>query len=198
MTNHSCLLFGPYLFMVEGKLQVVGSLGRFCLVCSFLHILACKGFHFFIVILTILFFPELPHLSFATMPTLITCVIQDGEPTMAPSIPASRTIPISASKLKKSVQRKINGEHAAPVPDPVIVPSFIKDNGTRVASYTRHASIFSKSKSAKKVSSHKKKKATKNHHFFAKFEAPDDCKESVSLAHSLRIEELQKLMKPHH
>jgi hypothetical protein len=185
-----------YLCKVEGKLQVEGSLGWFCLVFSVHHFLACKWFHFFIVILTILFLPELHHFSFSAMPTLITFIIEDGEPTMAPSIPASKTIPMSASKVKKSVQRTLNGEHAAPVPNPVFVGTFTKKNGTRVASYNRHAPI-TKSKSAKKVSPHKKKKASKHNPFFAKFEAPDDCKESVSLAHSLRIQELQNLMKPH-
>jgi hypothetical protein len=173
---------------------VEGSLEGSCWFFSSLHLPACKGFHFSIAILTILFFQELHHFSFSAMPTLITYVIQDGQPTMAPSIPASNTIPIPAPKWKTCVQVKLNGDLAVPVSKSVTVPSFRKKNGTLVASHTRHVSI-TKSKSAKKVPPYKKKKAT-NHHYFAKFEAPDDCKESVSLAYSLRIQEVQNLMKP--
>jgi hypothetical protein len=174
---------------------VEGSLVGFCWFFSVLHFPAFKGFHFFIGIPTILFFQELHHFSFPAMPTLITFVIHDGKPTMTPSIPASNTIPIpGAPKLKTCVQVKLNGDLAVHVSKSVTVPSFRKKNGTLVASHTWHVSI-NKSKSAKKVLSHKKKKATNRHHS-TKFEAQDDCKESVSLAYSLRIQEVQNLMKP--
>jgi hypothetical protein len=176
---------------------VEGSLVGFCQIFSVLHLPGCKGFHFFhlfTAILTILFFQELHHFSFSAMPTLITFVIQDGEPTMEPSIPASNTTLIPAHKLKTCVQVKLNGDLAVPVSKSVTVPSFRKKNDTLVFSHTRHVSI-NKSKSAKKVPLHKKKKAT-NHHYFTKFEAPGDCKETVSLAYSLCIQEVQNLMKP--
>jgi hypothetical protein len=126
---------------------------------------------------------------------------QDEDPTtMALPIRASNAMPGAAmefshlSNTKSSVQLNLIGVPSVPVTKSVVVPSSRKKNCTLVAAHTQHVSI-SKSKSAKKVSSHKKK-ATKNYHV-AKFVALDDYKESASLTHSLCILELQNLMKLH-
>jgi hypothetical protein len=89
-----------------------------------------QSFHFFHVVLAILFRPKLHRSSFSAMPTLITFVIQDEEPTMAPPIPTSNTIPISAPKMKNSVQLTLDGDIAVPVSKSFPVASFRKKNGT--------------------------------------------------------------------
>jgi hypothetical protein len=116
----------------------------------------------------------------------IPVLTQDEESIMALPISASNIIPVVSAPLMKAsaVQLNLFGRPSVPVTRSVTVPSYRKKNGTLVASHTRQVQV-SKFNSAKKDASNKKR----NKHVL-KFHAPNDCKESVSLAHYLRIQEL--------
>jgi hypothetical protein len=89
----------------------------------------------------------------------------------------------AVSKNKLSVQLNLRGVPSVPITKSVLVPAFRKRKETMVAVRTYQVKV-KKFKSTRKVTSR----------FAVEFQAPGDCKESVTLAHSLYNEELQNLM----
>jgi hypothetical protein len=130
------------------------------------------------------------------MPTLVTVEIEKVVATMATVKSPTKTKNISAfdktnpfeEKFTKT-QLNLHWKPAATTTKLVPVPSFRRKNGTLVAAHTRQVKINNN----KPPKPDLKKKAAKK---AAKFVARDDCKESVSLAYSLMIEEKQKLLHP--
>jgi hypothetical protein len=102
---------------------------------------------------------------------------------------------VGVPSVKKPLQLDLHGQLAVPLfTQSITVPSFCKKNGTIVGSHTRRIIRTVSSKSRKKATTQTKLQFARTGGS-AKFQAPDDCKASVSLAHSLRIEELQILMR---
>jgi hypothetical protein len=119
----------------------------------------------------------------------LNIITQDEGPTMAPPIFAPFPPPVPTTK-KSPFQPTINGKPSHITIKSVTVPTFRKKNGTLVASHIRFVEV-NNSKSLKKVTPNKKKNAPfKNRHTF-KLHSP-----STALAHSLHIDQLQKLLHP--
>jgi hypothetical protein len=130
-------------------------------------------------------------------------ITQDEEPTMAPpaSAPAYASKIIAPFFAKIPAHKKIifGGKTPKIVTKSVTVPAFRKRNGTLVAAHTRLVHLDqSKSnvKSPKKITPYKNLKPSAQKRHMLKFSSPQERCPSASLAHSIRIAELQKLLHP--
>jgi hypothetical protein len=131
------------------------------------------------------------------MPTKILVDIPAEELTMVPSILHSKTIPSTQHKTKALVQPTINNKSSPLITKSVTVPLFRKKNGTWVGEHTRLVQVR-KPKSHKKLMPNKKNISTPKKRFMLKFHSPQERSESASLAYSLRIQDVQALMRPKH
>jgi hypothetical protein len=99
---------------------------------------------------------------------------------------------VPPSQLKNYVQLDLCSQPTAHLSKSVAIPAFCKKNGRLVASHTWQVNInklgsTNTGAAKKKIWAIKKQGAVK-------FQALDDCKESVSLAHPLHVKELQNLL----
>jgi hypothetical protein len=120
-------------------------------------------------------------------------ITQDEESTMVPPFVAPRIVPIASKSIlptrKKSwIQVNFKGRRMAPLFKAVTVPTFKKKNGTVVVSHQHQVRVHKKSSTSKSA-------RVGANHGTPMFSALEDCKESVSLAHSIHIQELQILMR---